>query len=223
MGRKKGSLNKKNLPVQLDFKDKIEFDEKTEVCMTKELENSVLPVDIVETVQEIENTSEELEVIQQELDLARMELENTKREIEEKKKQMSAIPKAEHSSSTTTSIAIKDNSLAEKIKTQKEYDNVLVTGKFHNLRAPGQSVKLPYHKYAEDPIKWYTFSHGQIYTIPRGFADQINGGTENDPCYYSPQFIKNEGIIVDPDDPGTGIHSVDTSNKKYMFSPVGFS
>ncbi len=209
MGRRKGSMNKKIQPVQLDFEDKVPFDEKTEVCMT------------ISNNDELAKDNEELEQIQKELDLARVELEKTKLEIEEKKLQLKEIP-IQVKAAETPSITIKDNSLAEKIAAQKLLDNVMVTGKFYNLRVKGQSVKLPYHKYADDPVKWYPFDHGKVYTIPKGFADQINGGTESDPCHYTPHFIKNEGIILDPDNPESGIHAVDTTDKKFSFVPLSF-
>lgn len=201
MSRKKGSLNKKTQPIHLKFEDNIkEFDEKTEVLMTAP-------------------NAEELEQIQKEIDLARVELEKTRVKIEENKKALSAVPAIVKDVPATS---IEGQSLEKKIQDQKAYDNQMVTGKFSNLRAPGQSVKLPYIKYADDPVKWYPFNHGQVYTIPRGFADQINGGSEDNPCYYMPHFIKNEGAIIDPTKPDTGIHAVDTSNKKYMFSPINF-
>ncbi len=195
MGRKKGSLNKKVSTVQLDFEGK-QFEEITEVCMTTE-------------------KSEELEVIQQEIDQARIELEKTRFEIEAKKQELKTMPVVAKASETP-SITIKDNSLSEKIAAQKLLDNEMVTGKFHNLRAKGQPAKLTYMHHADDPVKWYTFQHGEVYTIPRGFANEINEH------YHTPRFIKNEGIILDPSHPESGIHSVDTSDKMYSFTPINF-
>lgn len=217
MGRRKGSLNKKTQPVQLYFEDNNKkFDEKTEVLMTTGILEDV--VEINEKTDNLAKDMTELEQIQQELDLARLELEKTKLEIEENKKTIKSLPVVKDAPTAS----IEGQSLAAKIAEQKIYDNQMVTGKFSNLRAPGQSVKLPYIKYADDPVKWYPFDHGKVYTIPRGFADQLNGGTEENPCYYMPHFVKNEGAILDPTRPESGIHAVDTSNKKYMFSPVNF-
>lgn len=201
MPRPKGSLNKNKEHLQLDFENiNKEFDEKTEVFM---------------------KDTEELEQIQQELDLARVELEKTRLEIETKKQELKSIP-VQSKPAESAAVAIKNNSLTEKIAAQKERDSVQVTGKFYNLRVKGQSVKLPYHKYGDEPVKWWPFDHGKVYTIPKGFADQINGGPESDPCYYTPHFIKNEGIIMNPDDPESGIHAVDTTDKKYSFVPLNF-
>lgn len=216
MGRRKGSLNKKAQPIQLDFEVKKDFDEKTEVCMTTETAVATIPA-------EINQSEEEIEILRQELDQARLELEQTKLEIESKKLELKSMPIADAKSTASPAIINKDVALSDKVSEQKARDSVLVTGKFYNLRVPGQSVKLPYVKYGDEPVKWHPFSHGQVYTIPKGFADQINGGSESDPCYYMPKFIKNEGSIINPDDPGTGIHSVDTTNKKYSFLPLGFS
>ena len=190
MGRKKGSLNKKSLPIQL------EFQEKTEVKMT------------------IAN-EEELETVQKELDLARVELEKTKLEIESKKQQLKEFP-VQAKAIESPAVAIKDNTLAQKIAEEKAKDNVMVTGKFYNLRAKGQQAKITYNKYVDDPVKWYVFQHGEIYTIPKGFADQINNH------YYTPHFVKNEGQIIDPSNPESGIHAVDTSDKMYSFTPINF-
>ena len=52
------------------------------------------------------------------------------------------------------------------IEKQKAFDDVKVTGRFHNVRHPGSSVKLPYVKYSTDPAVWHTFHHGKVYTIP---------------------------------------------------------
>ncbi len=219
MGRKKGSLNKKGKPIQLEFDSNKKFSKQTEVLMTTGiLEDVPTEKELVLSMSE----SEELEQIQKELDLARVELEKTRLEIEDKKQELKNSPFVVKPSESP-SIAIKDKAGEAKIAEQKAYDNVMVTGKFSNLRAPGQTVKLPYLKYVDDPVKWYTFEHGEVYTIPRGFADQLNGGSEDNPCYYMPHFIKNEGAIIDPTKPDSGIHAVDTSNKKYMFSPINFS
>lgn len=181
------------------------FEEKTEVCMS----NSATMI-----------APEALEELESEMDRVRIELQNTKNELEAKKEELKNIPAVVKD--VAPSVQVKNQGLAEKIAAQKAYDNEMVTGKFSNLRAPGQHAKLTYHKYADDPVKWYTLEHGKTYTIPRGFADQINGGDESNPCYYTPRFIKNENVIVDPDSPGSGIAAVDTSNKRYMFSPINF-
>lgn len=110
-----------------------------------------------------------------------------------------------------------DRTAAEKIRTQKEYDNVKVTGRFMNRRAPGQMVKLPYIKYDDDPVKWYEFHDGRTYTIPRGFADQLNEH------YYSPVFVQKTGPIDNSDDPGSQIAEVNRDNKKYAFVAIGFN
>lgn len=203
MGRRKGSLNKKIENVQLNFNvNTKDFNEKTEVCMTTEVAN-------------------ELEVIQQELDQARIELENTKFAIEENKIKLKnmpiPVPVAE-----TPAVINKNAAAAALLEDQKARDSVEVTGRFINRRVKGQSVKLPYLKYGHEPVKWWPFDDNKVYTIPKGFADQINGGTETDPCYYTPHFIKNEGIILNPDEPESGIHGVDTTDKKYAFIPLNF-
>jgi hypothetical protein len=204
MGRKKGSLNKNTQPIQLNFEDnQKEFDEKTEICMTNAIDTT------------------ELEQIQTEIDLARVELEKTRLEIEENKLKLKESP-VQVKSIESPAITSKDNAALEKIAAQKALDNVMVTGKFYNLRVKGKSEKLTYHKYADDPVKWWDFDHGKVYTIPKGFADQINGGTESDPHHYTPHFIKNEGIILNPDEPESGIHAVDTSDKKFSFVPLNF-
>jgi len=196
MARTKGSINKKIQPIQLNFEENKIFGKTTEVSMT-----------MVQT--------EELETIQKELDLARVELEKTKIEIETKKNELKIMP-APVKTSESVAIAIKNNTLSEKISTQKAYDNEMVTGKFYNLRAKGQPAKLTYMHHADDPVKWYTFNHGEIYTIQKGFAEEINDH------YHTPHFIKNEGVILDPSNPESGIHGVDKSDKMYSFTPINF-
>lgn len=181
--------------------------------------------DIIKTPSE--DHQENLEAIQKEIDLARLELENTKKEIEEKKHELKIIPNREIDAyekklvEKQVSMSNEKSTLAATIEKQRIYDSELVTGRFMNRRSPGQSVKLPYMKHSTDNPKWYSFEDGKVYTIPRGFKDQLNGGTDDDPCYYTPQFIQKEGIM-DPNQPSSAIHSIDSSNKKYAFVPIGF-
>lgn len=162
-----------------------------------------------------------LENIQSEIDAARLELEKTKKEIEEKKHEMKLNSRREISEdekelvNKQVSSSSAKSSLIEKIESQKRIDGQMITGRFMNRRAPGQPAKLTYIKYQDDPVKWYNFEDGKIYTIPRGFADQINE------YYHTPVFNKKEGVM-DPNAPSSQISSVDTSNKKYAFVPTTF-
>lgn len=165
----------------------------------------------------------EVEVLNQELDQVRIELEKTRREIKElevKKFELSVLPRRELSEDEKAinekqiSSFARNDGLKSKIEKQKEYDNVKVTGRFMNRRAPGNPAKLTYMKYADDPVKWYTFQDGSVYTLPRGFADQINDH------YHRPRFVQKDGQM-DPSNTST-IHDVDTSNKSYAFVPVTF-
>jgi hypothetical protein len=163
-----------------------------------------------------------LDSVQTEIDLARIELEKLKSEIEEKKKEAERLPVRELSADEKpifdkqVSRINQNSTLSEKIARQKAYDNEKITGRFMNRRAPGQPIKLPYIKYADDPVKWYPFEDGKIYTIPRGFADQINE------YYHTPVFSQKQGPM-DPNAPSSQIHEVDTSNKKYAFVPISFA
>lgn len=199
--------------------NRLQIEEK-EVDMT---ENAVLD-------QETENKEVILDGVQTEIDLARLELEKTRLEIEQKKHElelMKSTPRREVEPwekdlmAKQVTMSNEKSTLKEKIEKQKAYDSVLVTGRFMNRRAPGQPAKLCYIKYETDPVKWYTLEDGKVYTIPRGFADQLNGGSEEDPCYYTPHFIQKPGEM-DPNRPESAIHAIDTSNKKYAFTPVNF-
>jgi hypothetical protein len=180
-------------------------------------------VSMTATVQE-----SEVEVFRQELDLIRVELEKSRlemKELEAKKQELLALPaptarrelspEEQVINEKLISTHVKNDSLRSKIEAQKAYDNVRVTGRFMNRRAPGNPAKLTYMKYSDDPVKWYTFEDGKVYTIPRGFADQINEH------YYRPIFIQKDGEL-DPSNPSQ-IHAVDTSNKSYAFVPVAFA
>lgn len=162
-----------------------------------------------------------LENLESEIDAARKELEKTKCEIEEKKQEVKKISAREVDAEEmiivkkNTAVSVKNQGLKDKIEKQKIYDNEPVTGKFINRRSPGQSAKITYMKYEDDPVKWYTFEDGKVYTIPRGFAEQIND------YYHTPNFVKRDGPM-DPSAPSSQIHEVDTSNKKYAFVPTRF-
>lgn len=168
--------------------------------------------------------AEELEILETEIDKARLELENTKLAIEEKKHELKSISARKIDTEEQELIdkqqarRTKDKAADALIEKQKAYDNEKVTGKFINRRAPGQPVKLPYIKYADDPVKWWPFEDGKVYTIPRGFADQINEH------YYTPQFVQKQGIQEHSHTVGdnSAIADVDTSNKKYAFMPINF-
>lgn len=104
--------------------------------------------------------------------------------------------------------------LEKKIEAMAQRDKELVTGKFINRRAPGQTVKLTYAKHKGDLDKWYTFQDGKTYTIPRGFADQLNE------AYYTPKFVQKPGELTA--EGGSVIQEVDTSNKRYAFVATTF-
>lgn len=166
---------------------------------------------------------QELESLQTELDLARSELQKTKLEIEENKQQIQQVNARRELDEQEKSIIAKQisrtdakDAAREKMEAQKAYDSEMVTGRFINRRSPGKrEEKLTYQKHGHEPVKWYPFDDGKVYTIPRGFADQINEH------YYTPGFKQNQ-VEMDPNKPATAIHEVDTSNKKYAFVPVGF-
>ena len=162
-----------------------------------------------------------LESVETDIDAKRKELEQINVDIEEKKQKLKRMNRREHSDKENE-IAdkqignqVKGDALKDKIEKQKQFDNVSVTGKFYNLRNPGQTVKLTYMKYQDDPVKWYEFEHGKVYTIPRGFADQLNE------YYHTPRFIQNNEPM-DPSRPKSQISEVDTSNKRYSFVPLNF-
>lgn len=162
-----------------------------------------------------------LENLQTEIDLARIELEKTRLEIEEKKKELNYshlrdTDEAEKKVIDRHVIATSAKSAgAADIARQKAYDKVMLTGRFHHRYKPGGKEKLPYMKYEDDPVKWYTFVDGETYTIPRGFVEQIKE------YYHKPIFSQKEGVM-DPENPGSVIAGVDKKNKRYDFVPVGF-
>jgi len=162
-----------------------------------------------------------LDSLETEIDKVRLELEKTKKELEDKKSELYKLPvreldaKEKEIQDKQISGFSKNAGLKEKIEKQKQYDNQMITGKFINRRAPGQEVKLTYMKYADDPVKWYPLKDGKVYTIPRGFVDQIND------YYHTPHFVQKEDEM-DSNRPSSAIHEVDTSNKKYAFVPVSF-
>lgn len=184
-------------------------------------QKKTLSLQIEEKKEVIMSDSQVLESLETEIDKARLELEKTKSEIEEKKTQLKTMPAREVTEDEMiivkkqVNISAEKAALKAKIEKQRQHDSEMVTGKFMNRRAPGMAAKLTYMKYETDPVKWYNLEDGKVYTIPRGFADQINDH------YYTPHFIQKQGPM-DPNAPSTQIHDVDTSNKKYAFVPVNF-
>jgi len=171
--------------------------------------------------EEIIEKTNELETLESELDRVRQEktqLQNEIKELEEKKK---LVPRREIDEDEKAIMARMEKrsqntlGLKAKIEAQKEIDNQKITGRFMNRRAPGQPAKLTYMKYEDDPVKWYTFEDNKVYTIPRGFADQINEH------YHTPHFVQRAGEM-DPNKPQSAIQEVDTSNKKYAFVATNY-
>ena len=178
---------------------------------------------MTEVLDETVTHDEQIEAIETEIARARAELEATKRQIEEKKHELKSMPMREVDADEMIIVKKQQarsqntSGLQDKIEKQKAYDNEKITGKFMNRRAPGQKVKLTYLKYVDDPVKWYEMEDGKVYTIPRGFSDQINEH------YYTPNFIqKAPDQFLDPNKPESAISEVDTSNKKYAFVPINF-
>lgn len=164
-----------------------------------------------------------LESLQTEIDLARVELEKTRCEIATKKAESDKYTYTERPNRELSSdekvimdkhlgLSVERKALSAKIEAQKAYDNQMVTGRFHNLRAKGQPAKLAYDKNPGDVAGWTTFQDGKVYTIKRGFAEQINE------YYYTPKFTQKEG----PDDGSGQIDHVDNSDKKYAFVSLNF-
>lgn len=163
-----------------------------------------------------------LETIETNVDLKRKELEKINVEIEEKKAKLKKMERREISaeeraiSDKQVTSQVKGSALKEKIEKQKAHDDKMLTGRFINRRHPGKkSEKLTYLKYDTDPVKWWDFEDGKVYTIPQGFVEQIKEH------YYVPYFTQKQGPM-DPNQPASQIHHIDTSNKKYDFVPVNF-
>lgn len=184
-------------------------------------QKKVKSLEVKEKIEVPMTEENKFENIQQEIDAARVELENTKREIEEKKHELKLMANREISEDEKKIIEKQvsrinsSETLKSKIEAQRKHDSEMITGKFMNRRAPGQPAKLTYIKYDTDPVKWYELQDGKVYTIPRGFAEQINEH------YHTPHFIQKQGEM-DPNRPSSAIHDVDTSNKKYAFVPTTF-
>lgn len=191
--------------------------------MARHKKINTVKVEKVEIIEKEVNMSNEavLENLQTEIDLARSELEKTKLEIEERKQEIQNNAKRDIPPDEMKLVEKGISMNAERKvqqaihEKQKAYDSQMVTGKFINRRAPGQTVKLTYLKYNEDPVKWYELQDGKIYTIPRGFADQIKDH------YYSPKFHQVQGEM-NPDKPQSVINEIDNSQKKYDFVPLSF-
>lgn len=188
----------------------------------KVVQQEIKPEEFMTEENNVATLEPTLDSIETEIDKARQELEATKKAIEEQKHELKRLGSREIDAAEQKIVDkqvsgfAKNAGLQAKIEKQKAYDSVMVTGKFINRRNPGKkSEKLTYMKYADDPVKWYDFEDGKIYTIPRGFADQIND------YYYVPQFIQKQGEM-DPNRPASAIHDIDTSNKKYGFVPLNF-
>lgn len=175
-------------------------------------------------VSQIEDKTYEIEALNQELDQVRKDLERAKLEYEQQQTEMKLAKVRRELDEQEIAIMNKQVTRGNESKAkedalakQKAFDDQMVTGKFMNVRHPGSSAKLTYCKYATDPVKWYTFEHNKVYTIPRGFVDQINE-------YYARVTYKQklDNKIVDPDKPGTALDHEPIRHQLYAFVPVSF-
>lgn len=165
----------------------------------------------------------QLESLQTEMDLARKELEETKTLIEARRAELKSMNNREYDkkeleiSEKQITQGSEKSALKRKIEAQKEYDCQMVKGRFLNQRSPGQKVKLTYQKYDTDQSKWWEFAHNGIYTIPRGFADQINE-------YYAKITYaqKQDDVIRNPNEPGTALEHTPVRQQIYSFVPLSW-
>ena len=140
-----------------------------------------------------------LEAVETDIDLKRKELNEINAAIEEKKSKLKRMERREYSAKENEiadkqiSQQVKGNAAKDIIEKQKAFDNVMVTGRFFNLRNPGQAQDLPYIKYSDDPVKLWHFEHGEVYTIPRGFADQLNGGNDQGSMLFYSEIYHETG------------------------------
>lgn len=198
MGRKKGSLNKKKHVQQEVKREEV----MTEVKHQEELSHE-----------------KDLDLIETEIDIKRLELEKLKLEIEERKLSLRTMSAREVSDEEMVIVKkqiaghSKNAALAEKIEKMRIHDSDLVTGRFINRFRPGQSVKLTYARHKGDVDKWYILEDNKVYTIPRGFMDDLNNH------YHTPIFTQKQGEM-DPDRPCSAINEVDRSKKKYAFFEI---
>lgn len=189
------------------------------------MENTVVETQAVEVVDPAIQAKLEseiaAEIAQSELDIVRLELEKAKKELEEQKHQIQLNSKRVLDDKELD-ICAKQQTMGNEMKAKKEaleqqriYDSQMITGKFINMRAPGQRVRLTYCKHATDLAKWWDFDHNKNYTIPRGFADQIN---EHYARIEHKQKVQD--IITNPDQPGTALEPTVTRHQLYAFVPT---
>lgn len=124
-----------------------------------------------------------------------------------------ARPKKIVFTDNTVATCVDKAALHKKIEEDRIYCSQLVKGKFFNIRAPGKSAKLCYHKFKTDPYKWYEFEHGEVYQIPRGFADQLNGIGHD--SYKKITYKKS-------DQENQALEPTQICEPIYQFSPLNF-
>lgn len=197
----------------------------TAVLDDQKVDQEVITGEIDQPLEEDVNEKYSLiESANQELDQIRRDLEKAKLELEAKQTEMKLMKVKRELDDQEIEIMNKQISRGNDVKAklselekQKAFDNVKVTGKFLNQKYPGRTEKLTYVKYASDEAKWYTFHHNKVYTIPRGFADQINE-------YYADITYrqKQENVVLDPTNPGTALENEPVRVQKYAFVPTQF-
>ena len=192
-----------------------------EIKMSERVIQEIEVVDNVPAIapqEDLPNYEAEIETIRSELDFKTKELEDVKRQVQELVAKANRPIDQQEQAIIEKQINTRTEGarLSDQKAKQKAYDNVKVTGRFMNMRAPGQSVKLPYIKYIDDDVKWHQFDHGRTYTIKRGFADQINE-------YYAKISYRQSSNPMDPNNPNQPAALDDTPTRESLYAFVGLS
>lgn len=99
-----------------------------------------------------------------------------------------------------------------KTKAQKmrKEDGKLVKARYLNSRGEHERLTKPYCKYAGDPIQTWHFIPGQVYDLPKGLVEEVNG---------SPGLAKRSELL---DVNGRPTIKDGHAEKLHQFVPVSF-
>jgi len=96
------------------------------------------------------------------------------------------------------------------LKYQRDRDREMVRGIFRFFEVPGGNMSFSFRKYREDEIETFSFTDGEIYTIPRGVAHHLSNN-----CWYPEHSYKL-------DENGKPIMTVSKKKRRCSFEPLEF-
>jgi len=99
---------------------------------------------------------------------------------------------------------------AKELQYMRDRDREMVRGIFRFFEVPGGTMAFSFRKYKQDEVETYSFTDGEIYTIPRGVAHHLSNN-----CWYPEHKYKM-------DEGGKSTVMISKKVRRCTFEPLDF-